>query len=86
MYAVVVSEESWATGKSVTRIAKHKSFPREAILAGIYRIGNKAFVVPRGDTELEAGDTVYIVTPSSNIKIIADILSSPKGRRSDEKT
>jgi len=82
MYAVSVSETSWAAGKTVTNIASHKSFPREAILAGIYRVGSEAFVVPRGDTRLEAADTVYVVTPSRNIKTIADILTSPSGRHS----
>lgn len=76
MYAVVVSEESWVVGKTVTSIAGHRSFPREAILAGIYRIGDEAFVVPRGDTRMQEGDTVYVVTSAANIKAIADILTS----------
>ncbi len=76
MYAVVVEEKAWAAGKTVTKLASHKNFPREAILAGIYRVATEAFVVPRGDTELEGGDTVYVVTPSRHIKLVADILTS----------
>jgi len=76
MYAVVITDPSWAAGKTVTQLARHKNFPREAILAGIYRVASEAFVVPRGDTLLEAADTVYVVTPSRHIKIIADILTS----------
>ncbi|MFA6619376.1 MAG: NAD-binding protein [Candidatus Neomarinimicrobiota bacterium] len=76
MYAVVIDKKSWAVGKTVTKLAKHKHFPREAILAGIYRVATEAFVVPRGDSELEEGDTVYVVTPSRHIKAIADILTS----------
>ena len=76
MYAVVVDQESWAAGKTVTHLAGHKSFPREAILAGIYRVGSEAFVVPRGDTVLESDDTVYVVTAAKHIKSIANILNS----------
>ncbi len=76
MYAVVIEEKAWAAGKTVTKLAGHKNFPREAILAGIYRVATEAFVVPRGDTELEEGDTVYVVTPSRHIKLVADILTS----------
>lgn len=76
MYAVVIAEKSWAAGKTVTKLANHKHFPREAILAGIYRVATEAFVVPRGDTELEEGDTVYVVTPSRHIKVVADILTN----------
>ncbi len=73
MYAVMVEESSWTAGKTVTNLAGHRGFPKDAILAGIYRMGTSAFVVPRGDTVLESGDTVYVVTPSRNIKTISDI-------------
>ncbi|PIE51455.1 hypothetical protein CSA37_08075 [Candidatus Fermentibacteria bacterium] len=76
MYAVVVEEKSWATGKTVTQMAAHKSFPKDAILSGIYRVGDRGFVVPRGDTVLDSGDTVYVVTPARNIAGIAEIMSS----------
>lgn len=75
MYAIALSDSSWALGRAVNSVAGHRKFPREAILAGIYRLGSQAFVVPRGDTVLEPGDTVYIVTPPRHIKTIADILA-----------
>jgi trk system potassium uptake protein TrkA len=78
MYAVVLEKGSWASGKTVTKLAGHKDFPREAILAGIYRVASEAFVVPRGDTQLEDGDTVYVVTPSRHIGRIAHILTSSR--------
>lgn len=76
MYAVVIEEKAWAAGKTVSKLANHKHFPREAILAGIYRVATEAFVVPRGDTELEEGDTVYVVAPSRHIKRVADFLTT----------
>ncbi len=76
MYAVVVDHKAWAVGKTVTQLAGRRNFPREAILAGIYRVGTEAFVVPRGDTELEEADTVYVVTPSHHIKAVADMLTN----------
>lgn len=74
MYAVVLEKNAWAVGKTVGKLAGQKHFPREAILAGIYRVASEAFVVPRGDTELAEGDTVYVVTPSRYIKAVAELL------------
>jgi Trk K+ transport system NAD-binding subunit len=67
LVGVVVSNNSQVVGKQIHEIA----IPRECVVAAIIR--GKKFAVPRGDTQIEAGDHVVFVGPAAAIKNAQDI-------------
>ncbi len=62
LIGVDVGERSRVAG----RLIKDISIPGERVVAAIIR--NREFVVPRGNTQLEAGDRVIFVDPATAIK------------------
>jgi amino acid transporter len=62
LVGVFVPEDAKIAGKLIREI----DIPRECVVAAVVR--GKKFVVPRGDTRIEAGDHVVFVGPASAIK------------------
>ena len=55
----------------VGRRIRDIDIPRECVVAAVVR--GKAFVVPRGDTEIAAGDQVVFVGPTAAVKAAREI-------------
>nr|HPQ39450.1 TrkA C-terminal domain-containing protein [bacterium] len=55
------------------KLIKDISVPSECVIAAVIR--GRTFVVPRGDTQIRAGDHVVFVGPISAIKKAHDIFS-----------
>ena len=72
LLGVNVAEKAVVVGKSIRDI----SIPKECVVAAIIR--DNAFVVPRGDTMIEAKDHVIFVGPTASIKKAQDIFSVKK--------
>ncbi|MEM9187933.1 MAG: amino acid permease [Myxococcota bacterium] len=62
LVGVYVPEQAEVAGKIIQEIA----IPKECVVAAVIR--GKAFVVPRGHTNIEVGDHVIFVGPASAIK------------------
>ena len=62
LVSVVVPEGAQVTGKKIREI----DVPSESVVAAIIR--GKQYVVPRGDTEVRAGDQVIFVGPTSSLE------------------
>jgi len=62
LVGVIVPENARIAGKPIRDI----DIPRECVVAAVIR--GKSFVVPRGDTVIEAGDHVVFVGPAPAIK------------------
>jgi amino acid transporter/Trk K+ transport system NAD-binding subunit len=67
LVGVVVPEDALVSGKQIREI----KVPAECVVAAVIR--GKKFVVPRGDTIIEAGDEVVFVGPTSHIKSAQDL-------------
>ncbi len=67
LVGVIVPEDAQVVGKQIRDV----DIPRECVVAAIIR--GKAFAVPRGDTEIQAGDHVVFVGPTSAIKNAQDV-------------
>jgi Trk K+ transport system NAD-binding subunit len=67
LVGVVVPEGALVSGKQIREI----EVPAECVVAAVIR--GKKFVVPRGDTSIQAGDEVVFVGPSSHIKSAQDM-------------
>lgn len=66
LVGVIVPEKARVAGKLIRNI----DIPEECVVAAIIR--GKDFVVPRGNTKIEAGDHVVFVGPTSAIKNAQD--------------
>ena len=67
LVGVVVPEQASVAGKQIKDI----NVPRECVVAAVIR--GKKFVVPRGDTTIEAGDEVVFVGRAADIKAAQDL-------------
>ena len=67
LLGVVVPEGALVSGKQIREI----DVPAECVVAAVIR--GKKFVVPRGDTTIEAGDEVVFVGPTAHIKSAQDL-------------
>ena len=75
--SVIVPPGAWAVGRTVAEVASRSDFPKESLIVGVYRMGDEAFSIPRGDHLLEENDTVYVITRSGEMKAAADTLTNP---------
>jgi len=55
-------------GKTLSEIAASAKFPSECIVTGIYRPRTHEFVIPGGKAQVHAGDRVFLVAASPNLK------------------
>ena len=65
-------------GMSVKEIAGADEFPRECVIAGIYRQEAKEFVFPRGAAQVREGDQVFLAASADNIRKAARFLRRTK--------
>ncbi|MBS3813449.1 TrkA family potassium uptake protein [Candidatus Bipolaricaulota bacterium] len=69
---VEVPKNSPAANQTIAKITEDKRFPRECVIAGIYR--DDEFIIPRGDQEILPGDRVFLAAAFSNIRKAANFL------------
>jgi len=55
-----VPEGGAVSGKSVSDVGRDRRFPRDCVIAGIYREAEGQFIIPRGDVKLRAGDQLFL--------------------------
>jgi len=67
LVGVIIPEKARVAGKLIRNI----DIPEECVVAAVIR--GKDFVVPRGNTKIEAGDHVVFVGPTSAIKKTQDV-------------
>lgn len=67
-------EKSPATGHKVRELAD--MLPEKFIFAAVFR--EESIILPKGDTELQAGDRIIAITASENSKAIKDTLLKSK--------
>lgn len=72
LLGVTVSEKTAVVGKQIREIP----IPKECVVAAVIR--GKEFVVPRGDTEIQANDRVIFVGPPAVIKKAQDVFIQKK--------
>jgi trk system potassium uptake protein TrkA len=65
---ITIPKNAKCSGKTVSEISKHKNFPDETVLAGIFDIENDKFIFPRGDKIINKNNQVFIVGTQENIQ------------------
>jgi len=69
-----IPEGASVDGKTVEKIAADKGFPNECVLAGILKGEQEDFHIPRGPTQINSGDKVFLVADIENVRKAAEFL------------
>ncbi len=78
IYAAKIPERARSAGMKITEIAQKRNFPKECLFIGIYREESGEFLIPRGSSSLQEGDTVFLLTKSQYIKRATEFLARIK--------
>lgn len=74
IFTITVPPEGRVIGKSVEDIASSDAFPPECIFIAVFREAEGEFVIPRGQTEIQAGDQIFLISTGEDIKQASDVL------------
>ena len=69
-----IPQDSPIDGKTIAEIVKDRRFPKNCVLAGIFRSDTEEFVFPRGNVAIRAGDRVFLAATSDDVQKAADCL------------
>jgi len=75
---LTIPEEALVHEKTVREIAGDELFPKDCVLAGIYRKDAEQFIFPRGDVSVLAGDHVFLAAETATIRRAAQFLQRTK--------
>ncbi|MBN1697379.1 MAG: TrkA family potassium uptake protein [Spirochaetales bacterium] len=78
VFAIKIPAKAKSIGIKIREITQHKKFPDECVFMGVYKEEIDEFVIPRGEYELAAGDTVFLITKKEFIEHAADFLTQEK--------
>ena len=81
IYAIRVPAGSPVIERSVSDITRMKDFPDECVLMGTYRDEANDFVITRGNTVLNEGDMVFLISKAEFIDSAAGVLTGHGKRR-----
>ena len=76
----IIPEGAVVHGQTVQEIAQHKEFPKECIIAGIFRREPEQFVFPRGAVQVHVGDQVFLAADTENVRKAAKFLQKARWR------
>ncbi|MHC1743432.1 MAG: TrkA family potassium uptake protein [Syntrophobacteraceae bacterium] len=75
IYAIEIPPDATSVGQTVKEIAQRKRFPKDCVFMGIFNEKEGRFTIPRGDDRLSKYDTVFLISNSQNITVVADLLT-----------
>lgn len=77
VFKVAIPPESHVAGRSVALIARDSRFPEGSLIIGYQPHPHADLVIPNGNTMLEAGSTILVVTKSELLHQVVDYLGLP---------
>lgn len=72
---VTLPEKSGMKGHAIKDIASHKDFPEDCVIAGIFDMEEDQFIVPRGNTSIQAGNQLFLVGTRASVAKAFKVLS-----------
>ena len=74
VFKLAIPPDSHVAGRSVALVAKDARFPEGSLIIGYQSHPHADLVIPNGNTMLEAGSTVLVVTKSEQLHQVVDYL------------
>ncbi|BAW95562.1 hypothetical protein NIES970_04710 [[Synechococcus] sp. NIES-970] len=69
-----ISSDCYATGRTVAQIAQDQHFPTGSLIIGYQSHAHASLEIPNGNTVLESGSTILVVTRPEFVKSMIDYL------------
>ncbi len=70
----IIPENAQCVGEKVADVASRNGFPKEINITSIFKNSTNSFIIPRGDTKLNAGDKVFLCGKIQDIKEAAKFM------------
>ncbi|HEY9633096.1 MAG TPA: TrkA family potassium uptake protein [Coleofasciculaceae cyanobacterium] len=80
VFKLTIPAESHVAGRSVSLVAKDARFPEGSLIIGYQPHPHAKLVIPNGNTLLETGSTILVVTKSEQLHQVVDYLGVPSNR------
>jgi len=77
--SVTVPERSHVAGKTIQEISRDRRYPRDCLIAGILRNGER-LIIPQGGEIVSAGDQLVLSTLTARAKDVAQFFETRRGR------
>lgn len=74
IFMVIIPQGAKVAGRSVGDIADNSKFPRQCVFIAAYNQEAEELSFPRGDYVINEGDSVFLISPTENVKRAADFL------------
>jgi len=82
IFQVVISKNARAAGKTVREITSERRFPRDWLIAGIFRERDGQLIIPTGEERLFPWDQILLCGAAESTKEAADYFEITRGLRS----
>ena len=76
-----IPKDSKGDGKTIAEITREEEFPKDCVVAGIYRTDTNEFIIPRGDRKVKTGDSIFLVADAKDIRKAANYLGAKASTR-----
>ena len=74
IFMVIVPQGAKVAGKSVEAIVKNSKFPSQCVFIAVYDQKAEELSFPKGDHVINEGDSVFLISPTEDVKEAADFL------------
>jgi trk system potassium uptake protein TrkA len=74
IFMVVIPQDAKVAGKSVEDIVGNSKFPLQCVFIAVYCQNAEELSFPRGDHVINQGDSVFLISPTEDVKKAADFL------------
>jgi trk system potassium uptake protein TrkA len=75
IFMVIIPQDAKVAGKNVGDITKSAKFPQQCVFIAVYNEEVEELSFPRGDHVINEGDSVFLISPTGNVKAAADFLT-----------
>ena len=76
IFMVIIPQDAKVIGKSVVDITGNSKFPSQCIFIAIYDLEAEELSFPRGEHVINEGDSVFLISPTEDIREAADFLTA----------
>jgi Trk K+ transport system NAD-binding subunit len=76
IFMVIIPQGAKVIGKSVDDITKNSKFPVQCVFIAVYDQEAEELSFPRGEQVIDEGDSVFLISPTEDVKKAADFLTN----------
>jgi trk system potassium uptake protein TrkA len=74
LFFLAIPENARIVGKTISEIDQSRHIPEECIFAGVFNQAKKEFKLARGNTKIQGGETLFVITKPEQVQKTAKFL------------